>query len=530
MIIDAHTHLGNPGGAIVATVDDLVRSMDEAGIDKSLVLAGRINGITTAQVLDATRPYRGRLHTVASFSPPHAYLFNFKEFERGLASGDICGLKLYPGYEPFYPNDAGLRDVIQRLLVANKPIILHSGDTYSGCCKTARLKYALPIHVDDLAVDYPDLKIVIAHMGYPWERDAAEVVYKNKNVYVDCSGFVYGDFTGQSLEDFGNMIKTYRTVRGLPRARAIWNRLADLQPGILRRDRQNPLKHLPGSRQDLLRERADPLRHLMETNMTDLEELAETLGESDLSLIVTGAGVSLASGIPTFRGTDPGAVWKKDVTELATLRYFCESPEGSWSWYLDRFDKVFGAKPNVGHQALVEIESKLKTKKKELLLVTRNIDGLHRQAGSKNLVEVHGSAEQVRCVRQRCHFGAPGGSLLRDEIDLTAFRAEPVRRNVPLCPDCQHLLRPHILWFDEYYTDHWDYQWDRVTKAASKANLVVFIGTSLSVGVTSLINTSAQSRYIPIFNLDPAGEEIPGVRLIKQASEEVLPQLAKLLG
>ena len=72
-------------------------------------------------------------------------------------------------------------------------------------------------------------------------------------------------------------------------------------------------------------------------------------------LVVTGAGISLASGIPTFRGTDPGAVWKRDVTELGTVRYFEEEPEGSWSWYLSRFDSVRDAKPNAGHHALAEL-------------------------------------------------------------------------------------------------------------------------------------------------------------------------------
>src|SRR5262245_27927002 len=73
-------------------------------------------------------------------------------------------------------------------------------------------------------------------------------------------------------------------------------------------------------------------------------------------LVVTGAGISLASGIPTFRGTDPGAVWKRDVTELGTVRYFEEEPEGSWSWYLSRFDSVRDAKPNPGHHALAALE------------------------------------------------------------------------------------------------------------------------------------------------------------------------------
>ena len=73
-------------------------------------------------------------------------------------------------------------------------------------------------------------------------------------------------------------------------------------------------------------------------------------------VVVTGAGVSHASGIPTFRGTDPGAVWKRDVTELGTNRYFEEDPAGSWTWYTSRFDMVLEKQPNPAHQALAAIE------------------------------------------------------------------------------------------------------------------------------------------------------------------------------
>src|SRR4051794_24017544 len=91
-----------------------------------------------------------------------------------------------------------------------------------------------------------------------------------------------------------------------------------------------------------------------------------------LTLVVTGAGVSLASGIPTFRGTDVGAIWKKDVTELGTRAYFEEDPAGSWSWYLARFDAAVGAVPNPAHQALVALERWQRGRGGRFLLVTQN--------------------------------------------------------------------------------------------------------------------------------------------------------------
>jgi NAD-dependent deacetylase len=242
-------------------------------------------------------------------------------------------------------------------------------------------------------------------------------------------------------------------------------------------------------------------------------------------LVVTGAGISLASGIPTFRGTDKDAVWKRDVTELGTVRYFHEEPAGSWSWYLSRFDKVLGAKPNPGHTALVDLEAWAKEKGRPFLLVTQNIDGLHRDAGAKELVEVHGSAQRVRCSAEGCINGAPKGSLLRSSIDITEFRKNPIDANVPKCPACGELLRQHVLWFDEFYNGHEDYQWDRVLAAAASAKLVLFVGTSFAVGVTELVTTSARQRRAPIYSIDPAGRPQPGVTLIAEPSEVALPAL-----
>lgn len=246
-------------------------------------------------------------------------------------------------------------------------------------------------------------------------------------------------------------------------------------------------------------------------------------------LVVTGAGISLASGIPTFRGPDPGAVWTRDVTELGTVRYFSEEPEGSWSWYLSRFDKVLGAKPNAGHTALVDLERWCAARQTPFLLVTQNIDGLHRDAGATEVVEVHGSAKKVRCAGTGCRYGAPRGSLDRDAVCLDAFRARPHRDTVPRCPACGDFLRQHVLWFDEFYNGHEDYQWKRALRASEESALVLFVGTSFSVGVTEQVLSSAQDRGVPVFNVDPAGAPLQGITLIAEPSEQALPRLLQAL-
>jgi NAD-dependent deacetylase len=267
--------------------------------------------------------------------------------------------------------------------------------------------------------------------------------------------------------------------------------------------------------------------------VTALAELTASLAAANPGpvLMVTGAGISRASGIPTFRGTDPGAVWTRDVTELGTVRFFARDPAGSWRFYLERFRAVFRAAPNPAHHAAVALERWQRERGGEFLLVTQNIDGLHRRAGSEALVEVHGTADRVRCSRDGCELGAPRGSIPRRDVDLGPFEQDPVLANVPRCPRCSAPLRQHVLWFDEYYASHDDFEFDRVTRAAERAAVVLFVGTSFSVGVTELVLRAGILREIPLFSIDPAGlPPHPRVLALAAPAEEALPALAAALG
>jgi len=267
------------------------------------------------------------------------------------------------------------------------------------------------------------------------------------------------------------------------------------------------------------------------TNPQDPAAIADLFHTTEgLLLVVTGAGISVASGIPTFRGEDPDAVWKRDVTELGTFRYFLSNPVGSWRWYLSRFEKTLGAKPNAAHTALVTLEQDRIRRGGGFLLVTQNIDGLHRQAGSRNLVEVHGRADQVRCPRTGCIHGAPTGSLPRTLVNFAAFQADPRAETLPRCPACGTILRQHVLWFDETYDSHVDYRWDDVLDGARTCAAVLFIGTSFSVGVTDLVLRSALSRDCPVLSIDPSGLAPPGVIPIAARAEDLLPAVATRTG
>ena len=144
--------------------------------------------------------------------------------------------------------------------------------------------------------------------------------------------------------------------------------------------------------------------------------------------VLTGAGVSAESGVPTFRG--PGGMWRnRDPMSLATPEAFAADPKTVWEWYQWRRNLIRKCAPNPAHVAIAGIERR----KGDFLLVTQNVDGLHRLAGSRNLVEFHGSIWAVRCT------GCGREEEIRSDFPLLP----------PRCPSCGSLLRPGVVWFGE---------------------------------------------------------------------------------
>lgn len=268
----------------------------------------------------------------------------------------------------------------------------------------------------------------------------------------------------------------------------------------------------------------------------NLSEPARSLADAfrragkGLVLVVTGAGVSAASGLPLFRGTDPGAIWNRDITEVGTVRYFERDPVQWWRWYLERFDSLNEAEPNAGHRALADLETWQLARGGDFLLVTQNIDTLHEKAGSRRLIKVHGSSDRVRCSRHGCRLGAPSGSLPREAADFSDFLRSPRREAIPRCPECGALLRAHALLFDEYYDEHLDYRYNEVRRAVERMAVALFVGTSFSVGVTEMVLREGLGWRIPVFSIDPAAPPpVPGVTGLRAAAEEILPAVVREL-
>ena len=261
------------------------------------------------------------------------------------------------------------------------------------------------------------------------------------------------------------------------------------------------------------------------------DDLADRLSEAllvrelETLLVVTGAGISTASGIPTFRGAEPDAVWRTNDVSLATRDTFERDPVGQWTWYLRRFEAARSAQPNRAHEALAELEQWMRARGGDRILITQNIDTLHEQAGSQRIIKVHGSSDRVRCSRNGCRLGAPSGSLPFQDSDFESFRAAPASETLPRCPECSSLLRAHVLFFDEFYLEHEDYRFQAAEEAVQAANVVLFIGTSFSVGITDLCLQAGLRRRLQMFSVDPRQSVHcpPGLCPLMAKAEELLP-------
>lgn len=199
MIIDVHVHLVRYAGTRFARMkmsqvrDALLKEMEASGVDMAFILAGLpehaapdskdfcpetaetlalVKGINTLKVLGTIDVLRYRKR-------------DLDELDEYLRKRLVIGIKLYPGYQPVYPSDKRCHPIYRLAVKHDVPVLFHSGDTFDP---ESRLKYAHPLNLDDVAVDFPDLKIIIAHAGNPWMVDTAELLYKHKNVYADISG------------------------------------------------------------------------------------------------------------------------------------------------------------------------------------------------------------------------------------------------------------------------------------------------------------------------------------------------------
>ncbi len=192
------------------------------------------------------------------------------------------------------------------------------------------------------------------------------------------------------------------------------------------------------------------------------EGLAELLGGSACTVALTGAGVSVPSGIPDFRTPETGLWANVDPMEVAHIEVFERDPARFWSYYRPRFHSLGDRRPNAAHEALAELE------RRGLLegVITQNIDRLHRAAGSRNVVEVHGSIETSSCTRCAASFGIDEVDALFDE------------RGVARCSTCSGPVKPDVVLFGELLPQS---AMAMARQLAERAELMLCVGSSLAV-------------------------------------------------
>ena len=210
-----------------------------------------------------------------------------------------------------------------------------------------------------------------------------------------------------------------------------------------------------------------------------LDRAADVLRHAGSVAVLTGAGVSAESGVPTFRASD--GLWEGHrIEDVATPFAFRRDPRLVWQFYNLRRANVATVKPNSGHHALAKLEERWG---EDFALVTHNVDGLHRAAGSRNVLEIHGSLYRTRCT---------GCEKVEDR------GLEPLG-DMPACPHCAELLRPDIVWFHEPLPES---VWSAAMRAAHRADVLLVVGTSAVV--------YPAADLIPIAKGDRGLKPVPG--------------------
>lgn len=213
-------------------------------------------------------------------------------------------------------------------------------------------------------------------------------------------------------------------------------------------------------------------------------------------IFLTGAGISAESGIPTFRG--PEGYWRVGSRnyhpqELATRAAFQRMPVAVWSWYVHRRRICAAARPNAAHEALAALDAVLGER---LLIITQNVDGLHGVSGSppERTFEVHGNIHRMRCFAE-----CKGVLALPDVEPLDAAGPLPAEL---CCTACGGPMRPHVLWFDEYYDEH-HYRFESSLVAIERASLLCVVGTTGTTSLPVRIGERAAARGIPMIVINP---------------------------
>lgn len=242
--------------------------------------------------------------------------------------------------------------------------------------------------------------------------------------------------------------------------------------------------------------------------MVDLiERAAELLRNAQHVVCTTGAGVSAESGVSTFRDAETGHWTKFNPEELASQRGFAKNPGLVWRWYMERlYGSTVAARPNPGHAALAQLEKMVP----QFTLITQNVDNLHEQAGSTDVIHLHGNISLFYCNVCRAEY---------DLLDEDRTADEP-----PRCPVCTGMIRPGVVWFGEQLPVA---EINRAWQAAESCDLMLVVGTSGVVYPAAHIPALAKEHGAQLIDVNPEQDAIAPIAdlFLQRASGEILPQV-----
>jgi NAD-dependent deacetylase len=230
--------------------------------------------------------------------------------------------------------------------------------------------------------------------------------------------------------------------------------------------------------------------------------------------VLTGAGVSKESGVPTFRDALNGLWAQYDPMQLATPAAFGRNPDLVWSWYMYRLGLVKRARPNPGHYAIADLEVLVPT----VVVLTQNVDSLHALAGSTDVVELHGSIRRFRCSAD-----CQGPSTI---IDLEKLDHD--EEYAPQCPTCGAYVRPDVVWYGEMLPS---WAITRATSVAAACDVMVVVGTSGVVYPAASLPFVAKENGAAVIDVNPVPDEIAHIAdvYLQGASGEVLPRVIETM-
>ena len=251
------------------------------------------------------------------------------------------------------------------------------------------------------------------------------------------------------------------------------------------------------------------------TTRETIQKAAAAINRAEHIAILTGAGVSKESGVPTFRDAQTGLWAQYDPQQLATPQAFQRNPKLVWDWYEFRRSTVRAAKPNPGHIALATLQERYP----QTTLITQNVDDLHEQAGSRDVIHLHG-----RIAQNKCFDNCQGMPTL---IDLATIdqRTDDVP---PRCPYCGAYVRPDVVWFGEMLPSD---QLQRAMEASTTCDLMVVVGTSGLVHPAASLPIYAYQSGAALIEINPDRTPLSDTAMLRLEgpSGEVLPQLIEAL-